>query len=126
MKGKWHLETSLEIIPVQGPVEGSIRPPGSKSLTNRALLCGALAEGRTILSGVLDSDDTRTMAEALEALGIALEADWNDRRIEVNGCAGVLPTTGATLNLRGSGTSLRFLTALVATGQGTFTLDGNS
>ncbi len=120
------MSTSLEIVPVQSPIEASIRPPGSKSLTNRAMLCAALARGRSTLHGALDSEDTRTMAEALEALGIALTADWDRGQIELEGCDGVLPANEATLHLRGSGTSFRFLTALVATGQGTFTLDGNS
>ncbi len=65
------------------------------------------------------------MVRALEALGINIDARWNQRQISVSGCANRLPSSGAQLNLAGSGTSIRFLTALVATGSGEFTLDGN-
>ena len=113
-------------MPVTGPLHGSVRLPGSKSLTNRALICAALAEGRSTLSGALDSEDTQVMAKALQTLGIAINADWARAKLEVNGCGGLFPAQHAELNLEGSGTSFRFLTALVATGRGVFTLDGNA
>ncbi len=59
-------------VPTCGPVIGSIRPPGSKSITNRALICAALAEGESELTGALDSEDTQVMAAALNRLGIAV------------------------------------------------------
>jgi 5-enolpyruvylshikimate-3-phosphate synthase len=59
-----------------GPVRGTVRPPGSKSITNRALVCAALARGRSRLEGVLDSQDTRVMVAGLAALGIEVTADW--------------------------------------------------
>ncbi len=79
----WFLMTSsIEIQPVSRIV-GVIRPPGSKSITNRALVCAALAHGRSDLTGVLDSDDTRVMIQSLQRLGIELtsdiEASWRDR-----------------------------------------------
>ena len=61
---------SIDIIPC-GPIVGSIRPPGSKSLTNRALVCAALAFGESQLDGVLDSEDTRVMIDSLGRLGIS-------------------------------------------------------
>ena len=60
----------LFILPVSRPVVGSIRPPGSKSLTNRALVLAALAQGPTTLTGVLDSVDTQVMIESLRRLGL--------------------------------------------------------
>ena len=66
------------------------------------------------------------MVNALRSLEIAIDTDWPSTTLTVNGCASKIPSRGAELNLEGSGTSLRFLTALVATGNGVFTLDGNS
>ena len=65
------------------------------------------------------------MVRALEALGIELDARWDQRQLSVSGCANRLPCSAAQLNLAGSGTSIRFLSALVATGSGEFSLDGN-
>jgi len=79
---------ALDMPPCPGPVRGTILPPGSKSITNRALVCAALARGTSRLSGVLDSQDTRVMAGGLEALGIMLEADWPRGVVEVTGAAG--------------------------------------
>ncbi|MEM6329272.1 MAG: 3-phosphoshikimate 1-carboxyvinyltransferase, partial [Planctomycetota bacterium] len=65
---------SYAVTPVHGPIRGAIRPPGSKSITNRALVCAALARGDTTLSGALDCDDTRVMLAALEQLGVEAAA----------------------------------------------------
>ncbi|RMG04176.1 MAG: 3-phosphoshikimate 1-carboxyvinyltransferase, partial [Planctomycetota bacterium] len=111
-------------IPVSGPVKGKVVPPGSKSITNRALICAALAEGRSILTGALDSEDTQVMIEALRRLGIAVDHVPEQHRIEVDGCAGRIPSSQADLFLANSGTSIRFLTALCALGHGTYRLDG--
>jgi 3-phosphoshikimate 1-carboxyvinyltransferase len=116
---------SYLVKPVHGPIRGSIRPPGSKSLTNRALITAALADGTTRLSGVLHSDDTRVMIESLTRLGIQVEQDIDARTIEVVGCGGRPPAASADLWLENSGTSIRFLTALCALGNGEFRLDGN-
>ena len=113
----------LQITP-SGPVRGSIRPPGSKSITNRAMVCAALAEGESLLAGALESEDTRVMAEGLAGLGV--ESDWDPpgRTIRVRGCGGRIPVSHADLFVANSGTSMRFLTALVPLGRGTFRLDG--
>ena len=70
----------LEIKPVDGPIRGSIRPPGSKSITNRALVCAALADGVSTLTGALDSEDTRVMIESLGRLGFTSRAIASGRR----------------------------------------------
>lgn len=114
---------TIEIQPT-GPVRGAIRPPGSKSITNRALVCAALAAGRSTLTGALDSEDTRVMIQSLGQLGVAVEHDPAARMIRVAGCAGRPPASGADLWLANSGTSMRFLTAVAALGTGTFRLDG--
>lgn len=111
---------------IDGPVHGSIRPPGSKSLTNRALITAALANGTTVLSGVLASDDTRVMVESLGRLGISVEHDIDAGTMQVAGCSGHLPSGDAELWLENSGTSIRFLTAMAALGNGRIRLDGNA
>jgi len=116
--------SSLEIQPVAGPIRATVTPPGSKSLTNRALVCAALAQGTSQLTGVLDSEDTRVMVESLARLGIELAADWPAGTIDVVGCGGRIPAKGAELFVANSGTTMRFLTAMAALGQGTFRLDG--
>ena len=112
--------------PVSGPVTGTVRPPGSKSLTNRALIVAGLAEGRSRLTGVLDSQDTRVMVESLRRLGLTVEQDVAAGTIAITGCGGQPPAQAADLYLENSGTSIRFLTALCALGRGTFRLDGNA
>ena len=111
-------------IETTGPVVGSIRPPGSKSITNRALVCAALAEGTSVLQGALDSDDTRVMIAGLEQLGIAVQTENAKTTLKVTGCAGKIPATHADLSIGNSGTTMRFLTAMSTLGQGHFRLDG--
>ncbi len=114
----------LLITPFAQPASGSICPPGSKSITNRALVCAALAQGGSRLVGALDSDDTRVMIEALRALGIDVRVDLAKRTIVVTGCGGNIPAKSAALFVGNSGTTARFLTPLLALGNGTYRLDG--
>lgn len=112
-------------IPVRTePLAGTIRPPGSKSITNRALICAALADGRTHLQGVLDSDDTRVMIAALGDLGLSIDHNVQQAAVDVTGCGGVLPVDAAELFVANSGTTMRFLTALLALAKGRFRIDG--
>ncbi|QDT66908.1 3-phosphoshikimate 1-carboxyvinyltransferase [Calycomorphotria hydatis] len=120
------LQDPYPITPVNGPVRASIRPPGSKSITNRALIVAALAEGTSKLSGVLDSVDTRVMIQSLKQLGIPIEQNIGECTLEITGCGGRVPAPHAELYLENSGTSIRFLTALCACGSGTYQLDGNT
>jgi len=119
--------SEIEIAPWNGPApRATVTVPGSKSLTNRALIVAALARGSSTLSGALDSDDTRVMVRALQALGLNVEHHPRDRTIHIEGCGGTIPTSEAHLDLANSGTSLRFLTAMVAAGRGTYHLDGTA
>ena len=115
---------AIEIPLCPGPVHGSIRPPGSKSITNRAVICAALARGTSRLSGVLDSQDTRVMAAGLAALGIDVAADWQAGTMRVVGCGGHVPAADATIDCAASGTTIRFLSAVCGLGHGTYRLDG--
>ena len=113
---------ALPISP-KPPVDASLRVPGSKSLTNRALTVAALADGVSTLNGCLVAEDSEVMISALRTLG--LNVTQRGTTVTVAGQGGTVPATTARLELRLSGTSIRFLTALVALGQGRFILDGN-
>lgn len=113
----------IVIQPVK-PFDLTLSPPGSKSLTNRALLIAALADGATVLDGVLFADDTRRMLEALQTLGFELDIDEDAKRVTVHGQGGNFPVKECDLNLGNAGTAMRFLTAGLCLGQGTYTLDG--
>ena len=114
----------IQVAPWTPAGPARVRVPGSKSLTNRALICAALASGKSLLTGALDSEDTRVMVEALKQLGIAVEHDPAAATIALTGCLNRVKAPTADLFVANSGTSLRFLTALVATGRGTYRLDG--
>ncbi len=77
--------------PVGRPLDAVVTPPGSKSMTNRALIAAALADGHSLLTGVLMADDTRLMFDALRALGIPITVDEAGCVAEVTGCRGRLP-----------------------------------
>ena len=80
---------TIEIVPVDGPVSGTPVIPGSKSITNRALVTAALAEGTSTLTGALFSDDTRYMAAALDQLGIPVASDEAANTMTVEGRDGI-------------------------------------
>ena len=101
----------------------SLNVPGSKSLTNRALIVAALADGTSQLRGGLIAEDSDVMINALRELGFGVELAGTT--FSVQGRGGKIPSAKADLDLRLSGTSIRFLTALVALGRGTYRLDGN-
>jgi len=115
----------LEIRPIPGPLRATVSVPGSKSLTNRALVIAALADGESILRGVLDSDDTRHMVAALERLGFAIDWDRGAATLRIGGRGGEIPARGAELFGGNAGTTVRFLTSLVALGHGRFRIDGD-
>ncbi|HEX8464598.1 MAG TPA: hypothetical protein VF627_08270, partial [Abditibacterium sp.] len=108
--------SSLPIHPVSHPVEGTVRVPGSKSITNRALLLAALCDGTSKLEGALFSDDTRYMAAALNQLGVEVRADERASTFEIEGRGGAFPAGEAELFLGNAGTATRFLTAALCLG----------
>ncbi len=120
------MSASIEIQPVTAPLDAAVRPPGSKSLTNRALVCAALAQGTSQLTGVLDSEDTRVMIAALGDLGLLMHADHATQTVEVQGCGGQIPKSAADLYIANSGTTIRFPghARLVGLGHGTYRLHG--
>ena len=116
---------SLEIRPLEGPIHAALVLPGSKSLTNRALVIAALAAGESTLRGALDSDDTRIMAASLRRLGFSVRWDRRAATIRVGGRGGEIPVEHADLYGGNAGTAVRFLTSLVALGRGRFRIDGD-
>jgi 3-phosphoshikimate 1-carboxyvinyltransferase len=109
----------------RGPLDAVVRVPGSKSITNRAVLCAALARGESVLDGALESDDTQAMREALRSLGVAIALDADDAtRWRVSGLDGRLRAPAAPLDARASGTTARFLTAAVTLADGPVVIDG--
>ena len=114
------------IKPVQHKVKASVAIPGSKSITNRALLLAALAHGQSHLAGVLASDDTIVFLQALQALGFTVEYDQARGACYLIGNGGRIPKETAKIWCGSAGTASRFLLAAVATGQGTFEFDAST
>ena len=110
--------------PSLGPVTGEITPPGSKSITNRALACAALATGTSTLRNVLACDDTQVMVDALRMLGLVINWRKDTNTIIIQGCGGQVAVKTAELFVANSGTTIRFLTAILASMHGDFILDG--
>lgn len=112
----------LDLQPIRA-VRGTVRLPGSKSISNRTLLLAALAQGTTTLREVLDSDDTRYMLAALRALGVRCD-DAGPRAVAVHGVNGVFPVKKADFYLGNAGTAVRPLTAVLALCGGEYGIDG--
>jgi 3-phosphoshikimate 1-carboxyvinyltransferase len=121
------LPDALEIVPLTKPPSATVRVPGSKSITNRALVLGALSDPDkgTELRGALQSEDTEVMVDALRTLGFRVHTDWPRGTIHIRRGphASPIPAKEASLFLANSGTSMRFLTAMVSAGQGPYHLD---
>lgn len=114
----------LAFIPTVGRVDGTIRPPGSKSISNRALVCAALARGHSQLTGMLVSEDTEVMIDSWYRLGVKVVQHDGGKTVDVWGCDGVLPVREAELFVANSGTTIRFMTAALSACHGEFVLDG--
>ncbi len=114
----------IRLHPV-GSVDATVQPPGSKSLTNRYLLCTALADGHSTLRGASLSDDALRMIDGLHQLGIRLELHEDADLIHVHGCRGQIPADQAEIDAGNAGTAMRFLTALACLGHGRYRLDGS-
>jgi len=116
---------AIEIEKVSGPFRGVVRVPGSKSITNRALPLAALCEGETELTGVLFADDTWQMINALQTLGYSLRMDQAAKTVRIVGQGRSIPDgKGKVIGCGNSGTTIRFLTAMLTVGEGEYVLDG--
>lgn len=110
--------------PVETPLDTVVRMPGSKSITNRALIAASLADGTSLLRGFLPADDTRLMIDALRSFDIAITVDESGAAAEVSGCGGHIPAGEGAVSCGNAGTVMRFCTALASLGHGRFKLDG--
>ena len=120
------LPPALDITPLEAPPNATVRLPGSKSITNRALLCAALAPGETTLEGALFADDTDAMVTAVRSLGADVGCFPEDARMRIRGTAGMVETSaGAVIDARMSGTTGRFLAPVLALSELPVTLDGH-
>jgi 3-phosphoshikimate 1-carboxyvinyltransferase len=114
----------LAIKPIDHPLNASVRVPGSKSLTNRALLIAALAKGTTRITNALFSDDSRYFARALQTLGFDVQLNEENLEMIVTGLGGQIPARSAELFIGNAGTAARFLSAFLTLGTGEYILDG--
>jgi 3-phosphoshikimate 1-carboxyvinyltransferase len=116
--------SGYSVAPLPQPLCASVRVPGSKSLTNRALLIAALAEGATTLTNALESDDSARFIESLQRLGFDITPHAS--RLTVQGLGGRIPASQAELFVGNAGTAARFLTAMLVLGHGEYVLDGDA
>ena len=114
---------TLPIVPASGPLDADVVVPGSKSLTNRALVLAALAEGTSTLRGALVADDTEAMAGAMNALGARVVLDPDV--CSVTGIGGKLARGPLEIQARLSGTTARFVLPVLTLGPGPYVLDGD-
>jgi 3-phosphoshikimate 1-carboxyvinyltransferase len=111
-------------LPASTAARGTVRLPGSKSISNRVLLLAALAKGTTLVRALLDSDDTRVMLDALRALGVGVARVSDSDDYEITGVGGAFPVKQAELFLGNAGTAFRSLTAACALSGGEYVLKG--
>ena len=120
------MSPTLVIRPFQTPARGVAQVPGSKSITNRALILAALADGVTVFTGALFSRDTRILIAALRALGFEVADDEAAGTVRISGLGGRIPRNRAKLHVGNAGTAARFLTAFLALAPGgEYELDGD-
>ncbi len=99
--------------------------PGSKSITNRALLMAALSSGTTTLKGALFSDDSRYFIQSLKTLGFEVEVDEENKNIKLKGCNGKIPRDNETIYVGSAGTAARFLTAMLGLSGGNYVIEAS-
>ena len=107
------------------PINWTVTVPGSKSMTNRALLMAALSDGETELSGVLFSDDSRYFISALQSLGFETKVDEKEKKVIVKGENGKIPEKEAEIYVGSAGTAARFLTAMLGMSDGIYTIQAS-
>lgn len=116
---------SYQVRVLREPPDICVAVPGSKSMTNRALLMAAMAQGETMLSGVLFSDDSRVFLQALQALGFSVAVDEQAGCVRITGLGGEIPQKNAEIYVGSAGTAARFLTAFVAVSDGCYRLNAS-
>lgn len=116
---------AYKVKPLKGNTPIRVEVPGSKSITNRALMLAALGNKKCILKGVLFSDDSRAFLSCLQELGFDVKIEETKRTVEITGLGGVIPNKNATINVQSAGTAARFLTVMLAFAGGKYTLNSS-
>lgn len=119
------MENTYHVKTLHKKIDWQVTVPGSKSMTNRALLMAALADGKTLLKGVLFSDDSRNFLGSLKSLGFEVAIDEQAKEVAVTGLNGTLPVKSGEIYVGSAGTAARFLTAMLALAEGTFTINAS-
>jgi 3-phosphoshikimate 1-carboxyvinyltransferase len=120
------MTTSKLISPINHPLNASVRVPGSKSLTNRAILISALADGKTSLTNALFADDSCYFMDALTQLGFKLIIDLKSNNLTIIGLDGRIPAKKVNLYIGNAGTAARFLSAFLTLAHGEYIIDGDA
>ena len=106
------MTTQLDVIPFQKPCTGAVELPGSKSISNRALLLSCFNKSVvTTLFNILKSEDVEIMITALKSLGINIKTNWAEKTVSIEGCGGIAPIKEQNIQVGNAGTVARFLTA---------------
>lgn len=119
------MENTYHVKTLHKKIDWQVTVPGSKSMTNRALLMAALADGKTLLKGVLFSDDSRNFLGSLKSLGFKVAIDEQAKEVAVTGLNGALPVKSGEIYVGSAGTAARFLTAMLALAEGTFIINAS-
>ena len=114
-----------EVKKTERPIHWTVEVPGSKSITNRALLLAALSEGTVRLDGVLFSDDSRYFLESLRSLGFRTNVREAENQVVVEGCGGRIPRSEGEIFVGSAGTAARFLTAFLGVSDGTWCIQAS-
>lgn len=116
---------TYKVKKLEKPIDWGVEVPGSKSMTNRALLMAALADGKTLLKGVLFSDDSRNFLGSLKSLGFEVDINEKEKTVAVTGLNGKLPVKEGEIYVGSAGTAARFLTAMLGMAEGKFIIQAS-
>lgn len=119
------MQTSFRVKKLDRPDKIEVQVPGSKSITNRALLLAALSNKKCTLHGVLFSDDTRAFLDSLQKLGFSVDADEKIKDVIISGTGGKIPNPGAEIYVGSAGTAARFLTVMLAFAGGEYRMNAS-
>jgi 3-phosphoshikimate 1-carboxyvinyltransferase len=117
--------SQYEVKTINHPLDCTVDVPGSKSITNRALLMAALANGKSVLNGVLFSNDSRYFLTSLISLGYIIEVNEVENYVAINGHGADIPKKNATIDVGSAGTAARFLTAMLALSDGEYIINAS-
>lgn len=120
------MDNTYRVKKIENIREIRVQVPGSKSITNRALLLAALSNYRCNLQGVLFSDDSRAFLDSLKNLGFEVDIDEKDRNVVIQGMGGKIPNRHASIHVRSAGTAARFLTVMLALAGGEYELNASA